>query len=69
MCVTLCFWMSLNISSGRVVGERTTLPPWKKYPWMPGHASGRLCAIGSASSRTESPVTPQTGAAVFELYA
>ena len=56
-----------KIASGRVSRQSTTLPPWKKYPWMPGQASGRLCAIGSASSSTESAVTPHTGAAVFEL--
>ncbi len=67
ICVTRCCATRGNMSSGRVVGLNTTLPPLKKKPWMPGQAKGRLCAIGKASSSTESPETSQTCAAVLEL--
>ncbi len=67
MCVTRWRSTRRNTSSGRVVWLSTTCPPLKKKPWMPGQASGRLCAIGSINNNTESPVTPHTCAAVFEL--
>ena len=38
-------------------GREHHLAALEEKPCMPGHASGRLCAIGSTSSSTESPVT------------
>ncbi|MNE46181.1 hypothetical protein D3C80_1405060 [compost metagenome] len=67
--VTLKRSIKANTSSARVLACSTTLAPQSMKPCKPGHANGKLWAMGNTSSNTECSSMPVYREASRELQA